>query len=225
MRERVLVGQTGEADRHRRPLAHLALDGQLPSELGDGLPHEDEAQGVELAVQRLSFLQELLDLLRGHAHAVVAHPQHDPVTFDAVADVEHADLAVRHGVHRIHDQVEVHPPETGPVATDHARVQLAELELHRIAALLPHVADDDVTGEVLQLLGDVELVVEVSALLLLQEVPDAAGDAEDPLNAVSIRVAGPDRSGFRRQELQDLVDSRPQCGLRIRSQVLKIVST
>ena len=119
-----LVRQVGKADRDRRPPAHLTVDRQLPLELLDGLPHEDESQRVELAIQSLFVRLELLHLLRGHARPVVAHSQDDPVPFDRVANVDDAGLPVAHGIHGIHDEIEVHPPESGQVAPDDRRVQL-----------------------------------------------------------------------------------------------------
>ena len=77
-----LALQVRQAQRHGRALAYGALYRQLTAELGDRLAHEHEPERVDLAIQRLAVGEQLLDLLRGHAHAVVAHAQRHAVAFD-----------------------------------------------------------------------------------------------------------------------------------------------
>ena len=191
----------------------------VAAELGHGLAHEDEAQGVELPVEALLVRQELLDLLPGHARAVVAHAEDDVVAVDHVADVDHAHLAPLHSVHRVHDQVEEHPAEPVALASQDGRVQLVEPQLHPGRAPLHHVAVDHVAGEVLEVLRDVELLVDVLAVLLGQEVLEAVVDARRSSGGScdSARESALDRDSSGRKDRTPSI--RPQSGFRISSQM------
>ena len=95
------------------------------------------------------------------------------------------------------------PPRTpGPLQV--------EPELDAGAALLHDVAVDHVPGEVLQVLGDVELLVHVLAFLLGAEVLEAVVDPADPAEAVAVVRAGPHGAGLRGEEGEDLVGPAPE---------------
>ena len=199
-----------QRERGRRIGSWSPRKGRLPSQLGDGQADEDEAQRVQLAVEGLPVGEELGDLLGRHAGPVVAHPQHDPVRLLPRAHVEDADLLPGQGVHGVHDQVEEHPPEATPAPADDRRVELVDLELDPGAALLRHVAADDVRGEVADVLGQVEDLVDGAVLHLGEEVIDAVVDPAYPADAVAVVQARASRARVRGEEGQDHVVATPQ---------------
>jgi len=203
------VGQPGEADGHRRPLARLALDLEGASELRHRLPHEHEAQGVQLPVERLLLRQQLPDLLGRHARAVVVHLEDQAVALDPAADVDHSDPSAGHGVHRVHDEVEVHAAKAVSVPSEDAGREL-DPQLDAGAALFHHVPVDHVAREVPQVLRDVEHFVDISAFLLVAEVLEAVVDPADPAEAVAVVGVGPHGAGLGREEGQHLVGPAPE---------------
>ena len=100
--------------------------GELTGELRNRLSYEYESERVELTVESLLVAQQLVDLLLGHARSVVVDSQHDAIPFDCVAGVDHAAVSPLHGVHGIHDQIEVHASESGLIPADPGGIQPAE---------------------------------------------------------------------------------------------------
>src|SRR5512140_2980406 len=103
---------------------------------------------MDLAIQRLAVGEKLRDLLRGHAHAVVAHAQRHAVAFDDSAHADHTRLAPAHGVDSIHDQVEVHAAEPLASAGNDRRVHPIELQLHAGLGLLDYIPADNILREI-----------------------------------------------------------------------------